>query len=314
LKDAISLSKSVDFLRAIVADFCCKSDAFMLNYTCRSAADSRVFRGIYLHKSGEEFMDHLTTVVIADSSEEFCAGLSASLLKLGNYKIVGTAADGEQAVRLVAQLKPDMLVLDLMLSKQDGLSVMKQVGTLEKKPVMVATSVFVTGYVSAQVAALGARYLMMKPFDMTALVDRLEEIRGGESLRTLPARRNDKTSIEAMVTGIIHEIGVPAHIKGYQYLREAIIIAVNDMDVINAITKVLYPMVAKKFDTTPSRVERAIRHAIEVAWDRGDLDTLQRFFGYTVSNTKGKPTNSEFIALIADKLQLQLKSSEAANF
>ena len=259
-------------------------------------------------------MDHLTTVVIADSSEEFCAGLSAALLKLGNYKIVGTAADGEQAVRLVAQLKPDMLVLDLMLSKQDGLSVMKQVGTLEKKPVMVATSVFVTGYVSAQVAALGARYLMMKPFDMTALVDRLEEIRGGESLRTLPARRNDKTSIEAMVTGIIHEIGVPAHIKGYQYLREAIIIAVNDMDVINAITKVLYPMVAKKFDTTPSRVERAIRHAIEVAWDRGDLDTLQRFFGYTVSNTKGKPTNSEFIALIADKLQLQLKSSEAANF
>ena len=124
-----------------------------------------------------------------------------------------------------------------------------------------------------------------------------------------------RKTIESMVTGIIHEIGVPAHIKGYQYLREAIIIAVNDMDVINAITKVLYPQVAKTFQTTPSRVERAIRHAIEVAWDRGDLDTLQRFFGYTVSNTKGKPTNSEFIALIADKLQLQLKaSSKVANF
>ena len=121
-------------------------------------------------------------------------------------------------------------------------------------------------------------------------------------------------NIETMVTNIIHEIGVPAHIKGYQYLREAIIIAVNDMDVINAITKVLYPQVAKAFQTTPSRVERAIRHAIEVAWDRGDLDTLQRFFGYTVSNTKGKPTNSEFIALIADKLQLQMKSAEAAQF
>ena len=120
--------------------------------------------------------------------------------------------------------------------------------------------------------------------------------------------------LEKDVTDMIHEIGVPAHIKGYQYLREAIIIAVNDMDVINAITKVLYPQVAKTFGTTPSRVERAIRHAIEVAWDRGDLDTLQRFFGYTVSNTKGKPTNSEFIALIADKLQLQLKSSEVANF
>ena len=139
----------------------------------------------------------------------------------------------------------------------------------------------------------------------------MEEIRGGESQRHAPLRHN-ADNIETMVTGIIHEIGVPAHIKGYQYLREAIIIAVEDMDVINAITKVLYPQVAKTFQTTPSRVERAIRHAIEVAWDRGDLDTLQRFFGYTVSNTKGKPTNSEFIALIADKLQLQLKTGTAA--
>ena len=155
---------------------------------------------------------------------------------------------------------------------------------------------------------------MLKPCDMAALVDRLEEIRGGESQRKNLSRRSNAQSIESLVTSIIHEIGVPAHIKGYQYLREAIIIAVNDMDVINAITKVLYPQVAKTFQTTPSRVERAIRHAIEVAWDRGDLDTLQRFFGYTVSNTKGKHTNSEFIALIADKLQLQLKSSEVANF
>ena len=155
---------------------------------------------------------------------------------------------------------------------------------------------------------------MLKPCDMSALVERLEEIRGGESLRNSARRPMDKNSIETMVTGIIHEIGVPAHIKGYQYLREAIIIAVNDMDVINAITKVLYPQVAKTFGTTPSRVERAIRHAIEVAWDRGDLDTLQRFFGYTVSNTKGKPTNSEFIALIADKLQLQLKGQQVMNF
>ena len=139
-----------------------------------------------------------------------------------------------------------------------------------------------------------------------------------ERLRALIARPAEDQPravvLKNMVTDVIHEIGVPAHIKGYQYLREAIIIAVNDMDVINAITKVLYPQVAKTFQTTPSRVERAIRHAIEVAWDRGDLDTLQRFFGYTVSNTKGKPTNSEFIALIADKLQLQLKSSEVANF
>ncbi|MBP3304345.1 MAG: sporulation transcription factor Spo0A [Oscillospiraceae bacterium] len=259
-------------------------------------------------------MDHLTTVFIADSTEEFCTALSNALQQAGGFQIIGTASDGEQAIRQITQLKPDVLVLDLMLSKQDGISVLKAISGMERRPVTLATSGFITDYVASTAANLGARYLMLKPCDLTALVERLEEIRGGESQRVIPIRRNDKTSIESMVTNIIHEIGVPAHIKGYQYLREAIIIAVNDMDVINAITKVLYPQVAKTFQTTPSRVERAIRHAIEVAWDRGDLDTLQRFFGYTVSNTKGKPTNSEFIALIADKLQLQLKSAEAAQF
>ena len=259
-------------------------------------------------------MEHQTTVLIADSSEEFCAGLTSALQRAEGFQVVGTASDGEQAIRLVNERKPEVLVLDLMLSKQDGLSVLKAMGSLDRKPVTLATSAFVTDYVSTAAANLGVRYLMLKPCDMTVLVERMEEIRGGESLRSPAPRRADKTSIESMVTNIIHEIGVPAHIKGYQYLREAIIIAVDDMDVINAITKVLYPQVAKTFQTTPSRVERAIRHAIEVAWDRGDLDTLQSFFGYTVSNTKGKPTNSEFIALIADRLQLQLKSAEAAQY
>ena len=259
-------------------------------------------------------MEQVTSVFIADSAEDFCLGLSAALQRADGFQVVGTASDGEQAIRMIAEKKPDVLVLDLMLCKQDGIAVLKAMANMERKPVTLATSGFVTEYVSSAVANLGVRYLMLKPCDMSALVERLEEIRGGESLRSPEKRRPDKTGIETMVTGIIHEIGVPAHIKGYQYLREAIIIAVNDMDVINAITKVLYPQVAKTFQTTPSRVERAIRHAIEVAWDRGDLDTLQRFFGYTVSNTKGKPTNSEFIALIADKLQLQLKSSEVANF
>ena len=259
-------------------------------------------------------MEHTTTVFIADSGEDFCISLSNVLQRIDGFQVVGTACDGEQTVRMVEHLKPDILVLDLMLSKKDGIGVLKALDTMDRKPATLATSAFITGYVSTAAANLGVRYLMQKPCDMTALADHLEEIRGGESLRYPVQRRSDKTSIESMVTGIIHEIGVPAHIKGYQYLREAIIIAVNDMDVINAITKVLYPQVAKTFQTTPSRVERAIRHAIEVAWDRGDLYTLQRFFGYTVSNTKGKPTNSEFIALIADKLQLQLKSSEVANF
>ena len=286
----------------------------MLNYSCRRTAGKVPSMGENLTiLTGEEVMDHCTTVFIADGSEEFCSSLCLALQRAGGFQIVGMASDGEQAIRMIPEKKPDVLVLDLMLSKQDGISVLRAISTMERRPTTLATSGFVTEYVAGIAANLGVRYLMLKPCDMTALVERLEEIRGGENLR-IPIRRTDKTSIETMVTGIIHEIGVPAHIKGYQYLREAIIIAVNDMDVINAITKVLYPQVAKTFQTTPSCVERAIRHAIEVAWDRGDLDTLQRFFGYTVSNTKGKPTNSEFIALIADKLQLQLKSSEVANF
>ena len=259
-------------------------------------------------------MNQLTTVIIADNTEEFCTSLSAALQQAGGYQVLGTANDGEQTIRMVTERKPDVLILDLMLPKRDGISVLKAIANMEHKPATLATSAFLTEFVSSAAANLGVRYLMLKPCDISALVERLNEIRGGESLRRLISRRPDKASIESMVTGIIHEIGVPAHIKGYQYLREAIIIAVNDMDVINAITKVLYPQVAKTFQTTPSRVERAIRHAIEVAWDRGDLDTLQRFFGYTVSNTKGKPTNSEFIALIADKLQLQLKTAEVSNF
>ena len=258
-------------------------------------------------------MENCKTVIIADNTEEFCAALTAALKRTEGFQVLGTANDGEQAVRMVTERKPDILVLDLMLAKQDGLSVLKSISTLERRPVVFATSGFITDYVASAAAGLGVRYLMLKPCDLSALVERMEEVRSASS-KPAPTVRSNGGGIEAMVTSIIHEIGVPAHIKGYQYLREAIIIAVNDMDVINAITKVLYPQVAKTFQTTPSRVERAIRHAIEVAWDRGDLDTLQRFFGYTVSNTKGKPTNSEFIALIADKLQLQLKGSSAANF
>ena len=259
-------------------------------------------------------MDNQTTVMIADNTEEFCSSLVTTLQRSEGFRVVGTANDGEQAVRMIMELKPQILVLDLMLAKRDGLSVLKSISGMENKPMVLATSGFITDYVASAAANLGVRYLMLKPCDMTALAERLEELRGGQGIPMSQPRSSGKPNIEAMVTSIIHEIGVPAHIKGYQYLREAIIIAVNDMDVINAITKVLYPQVAKTFQTTPSRVERAIRHAIEVAWDRGDLDTLQRFFGYTVSNTKGKPTNSEFIALIADKLQLQMKSAEVGNF
>ena len=259
-------------------------------------------------------MDKQTTVIIADNSEDFSGSLAALLKPTDGWQVLGTPTDGEAAIRMITERTPDILILDMMLAKKDGIAVLKAISALEKKPAILATSGFVTNYVANTAANLGVRYMTLKPCDLEGLVEHMEELRGGESPRQFPTHSSGNQSIEALVTGIIHEIGVPAHIKGYQYLREAIIIAVGDMDVINAITKVLYPQVAKTFQTTPSRVERAIRHAIEVAWDRGDLDTLQRFFGYTVSNTKGKPTNSEFIALMADKLQLQLKSSEVANF
>ena len=261
-------------------------------------------------------MEKQMRVLIADSNENFCGQLKDKLQAAG-YQVIGYVTDGQTAAQQIESHKPDIVLLDLMLPKLDGLSILKLANQLQPRPISLVLSSFVTDFVAGTVASLGARYLMLKPCSAQAVVDRVAEIQSAGTLHTAakkPVHRVSDLNIESMVTSIIHEIGVPAHIKGYQYLREAIIIAVNDMDVINAITKVLYPQVAKTFQTTPSRVERAIRHAIEVAWDRGDLDTLQRFFGYTVSNTKGKPTNSEFIALIADKLQLQLKNAEVGNF
>ena len=252
------------------------------------------------------------SITFARKIGEFCEKLATTLKQTDRYVVVGTATDGVRAISLLRETNPEFLVVDLMLQQADGMSVLKAAAALDKKPVMLVLVEFVTEYISSMFLNLGVQYIMLKPCTPRAIAERMNEIRESMGQRKAPAARSREANVEAMVTSIIHEIGVPAHIKGYQYLREAIMIAVNDMDVINAITKVLYPQVAKTFATTPSRVERAIRHAIEVAWDRGDLETLQRFFGYTVSNTKGKPTNSEFIALIADKLQLQLKNMDAA--
>ena len=252
-------------------------------------------------------MEKRTTVLIADGSEDFCAQLSAALQN-GGYQVIGTAIDGNSAIEQLKAVLPEVLVLDLMLPKADGLAVLNSLPREKRPRVLLLLSALATDYVASAAAAAGADYLMLKPCRAQTVAIRVGEILEAER-SAAKKRQSQEPDIETLVTNVIHEIGVPAHIKGYQYLREAIIIAVGDMEVINAITKVLYPQVAKTFCTTPSRVERAIRHAIEVAWDRGDLDTLQRFFGYTVSNTKGKPTNSEFIALIADRLQLQLRNT-----
>ena len=250
-------------------------------------------------------MGKQTTVMIADSSEEFCSSLMSAIGRARDFQVLGTAPDGDKAIRMITEHQPDMLIIDLMLPKRDGLAVLKAIANISHKPIVLATSCFVSDYVSATAANLGVRYLMLKPCDPEALVERMEEFRGGVTIK--PLNRQTPTSIEALVTGIIHEIGVPAHIKGYQYLRDAIVMSVNDMDMLNSITKVLYPTIAKKYQTTSSRVERAIRHAIEVAWSRGKMDTIDELFGYTIHNGKGKPTNSEFIALITDRIRLEYK-------
>jgi two-component system response regulator (stage 0 sporulation protein A) len=256
-------------------------------------------------------MESKLRIVIADANEDFRKILSEIISDEEDMTVVASAGDGREALTAVREQKPDVLLMDLVLPKLDGLGVLQHLPETECRPAVVVTSAFVTDNVMAKCSELGATLFVSKPCDTGAILSRL---RLASDMRT-PVRRElagldarPEPSLEAVVTEVIHEIGVPAHIKGYQYLREAIILAVNDMEVINAVTKVLYPAVARKFGTTPSRVERAIRHAIEVAWDRGDLETLQKFFGYTVSNIKGKPTNSEFIAMIADSLNLQRRT------
>ena len=260
-------------------------------------------------------MERKTRVLIADAGEDYRRLLSDLIEAEGDMEVVATAADGVEALSMIAELKPDLVLLDLMLPKRDGLSVLADLPNTGADSVVLVVSGFHNERIIAECAEKGVSYFIPKPCDLPALLSRMRLSLGQQRPKPALVRstgvlpRAQEPSLESVVTEVIHEIGVPAHIKGYQYLREAIILTINDMDVINAVTKVLYPAVAKKFGTTPSRVERAIRHAIEVAWDRGDLEVLQKFFGYTVSNIKGKPTNSEFIAMIADSLSLQRRSN-----
>ena len=288
----------------------CINWLFMVNYWRKLTKNN-----IAKKQCGEDnfFMETVLNIVIADANESFARTLKDSLSQTEGMYVAAVSGDGEEAVRLVTQKNADVLIMDPMLTTMDGIGVLTRLKERNCHPAVMVLSNFVSDYLMQQMAELGVSYFMMKPCSMDAVVRNLRMFRhAAPSTRSVTAIQR-QNAIETMVTNVIHEIGVPAHIKGYQYLRQAIIIAVEDMDVINAITKVLYPQVAKAYGTTPSRVERAIRHAIEVAWDRGDLETLQKYFGYTVSGTKGKPTNSEFIALIADKLQLQMKNSGLLN-
>ncbi len=249
-------------------------------------------------------------VILGDDNLEFCQLLQQQLKTYTTVEVVGTAQDGAELLALVREKQPDVLVLDAMLPKKDGLSVVRALreGDGSKLPAVFLLSSFSSDSVLAEAMALKVDHFTLKPCDLGDLAKRIATRNAGTpafapQVKALPP----EVELEMRVTSIIHDIGVPAHIKGYQYLREAIIMTVNDMDIINAITKVLYPTVAKRYKTTSSRVERAIRHAIEVAWDRGDVEVLNSLFGYTVSNIKGKPTNSEFISMIADRIRLEQK-------
>ncbi len=256
-------------------------------------------------------------IMIADAAEDYRQSLESLIQAEPDMELVASVGDGALALEQLAETRPDALIMDILLPKRDGFSILAAIKEQEYPTRVFVSSGFCTEAVIRECVDRGVAYFVPKPCDLENLLQRvrltMEAVPSSAPvLLTRSPVQLQNVPLEHMVTEIIHEIGVPAHIKGYQYLREAIVLTVNDMDVINAVTKVLYPTVAKKFSTTPSRVERAIRHAIEVAWDRGDLETLQKFFGYTVSNIKGKPTNSEFIAMIADCLSLRLKQSGQA--
>lgn len=259
------------------------------------------------------------SVVIVDDNERMVGLLEDILADDKDIEVVGKADNGMDALTVIKEKAPDVVLLDIIMPKLDGLGVMERVGKGmegKKKPSFIVITAIGQEGVTESAFMLGASYYIMKPFDNNMILSRIKQIKGDVHSRLIDNHRVStfenkakyiEQNLESDVTNIIHEIGVPAHIKGYQYLRDAIMLSVNDTEMLNSITKLLYPSIAKRHKTTPSRVERAIRHAIEVAWSRGKMDTIDDLFGYTVSNGKGKPTNSEFVALIADKIRLEYK-------
>lgn len=272
-------------------------------------------------------MKEKTTILIADDNQDFSHTLANYIQRQEDMEVIGMAKDGTEAIDMITNITPDIVLLDVIMPHLDGIGVLENINMIKttKKPICIMLSAVGQDKITQKAIALGAEYYVVKPFDIELLIKRIRELKNfkpdqnsnnfiskeiKQQYVEIPSNgEKNKENLEALVTNIIHEVGVPAHIKGYQYLREAIIMVVEDIDVINQITKSLYPKIAYKFNTTPSRVERAIRHAIEVAWGRGDQKTVENIFGYTISAAKGKPTNSEFIAMIADKLRLELKSA-----
>ena len=266
-------------------------------------------------------MNEKIKILIADDNFDFASTIASYIEMQDDMEIVGIAGDGQEAFEKIKELDPDVVLMDMIMPYVDGIGVLENLNAEGIMPICVMISAVGQDSITARAIELGAKYYMVKPFDLDLAIKR---IRGMVKNNIVSINSNvrdikqayvaidntvNKNNIEARVTNIIHELGVPAHIKGYQYLRDGIMMAIENVEVINQITKSLYPDLAKKYHTTPSRVERAIRHAIEVAWNRGQLEATERIFGYTINANKGKPTNSEFVAMIADKLRLEMKSA-----
>ncbi|NLZ53924.1 MAG: sporulation transcription factor Spo0A [Thermoanaerobacteraceae bacterium] len=253
-------------------------------------------------------------LLIVDDNKEFCNLVVEFFENQKDIRVVGVAHDGLEALEKIDQLAPEVLILDLIMPNLDGLGVIERLSHKTERPKIVVLSAVGQDKITQKAITLGADYYIVKPFDLNILVDRVRQMVDINSTfvqqtqkRNVSFTTDKKNNLEAQITNIIHEIGIPAHIKGYFYIREAIYMVINNVELLSAVTKELYPSIAGKYNTTPSRVERAIRHAIEVAWSRGCVDTLNNLFGYTTTKDRGKPTNSEFIAMISDKLRMQLK-------
>ncbi|HIE13156.1 MAG TPA: sporulation transcription factor Spo0A [Desulfotomaculum sp.] len=250
-------------------------------------------------------------VLIADDNREFCELLKDFLSQQPDFELVGVAYNGLEALQILEETRPNVVILDIIMPHLDGIGVLEKFAStpVSYRPKFIVLTALGQEAVTQRAVELGADYYIVKPFNFSVLASRIKQL--GDGIASAPpfVAPSKPRNLDMAVTNIIHEIGVPAHVKGYHYLRDAILMVVEEINLLGGITKELYPMIAQKYNTTPSRVERAIRHAIELAWDRGNVDAISKFFGYTVSTAKGKPTNSEFIAMIADKLRLETKVS-----
>ncbi|SFR02555.1 sporulation transcription factor Spo0A [Desulfoscipio geothermicus] len=255
-------------------------------------------------------MRKVIKIIIADDNKEFCELLREFLQQQEDFELAGIAQNGLEALELVQEEKPDVLVLDVIMPHLDGIGVLEKIndGNIKQAPKVIMLTAFGQESITQRAMELGADYYILKPFDFSVLSTRIRQLAGGMRNSQYIAVAKPK-NLDVAVTNIIHEMGVPAHIKGYHYLRDAILQVIDDVNLLGAVTKELYPMIAHKYQTTPSRVERAIRHAIELAWDRGNIEMMTKFFGYTINLQRGKPTNSEFIAMVADKLRIEAKVS-----